>query len=269
MRLRRIHRQIPLAFHDRCGHSESVPRPRTNLKVSAQQLAKLKRLLAATTDRDDRKKLQVLVAAASGRHTLAQLARKVRCAPSTVPLWLKRFRKGGWEALRVRNSPPGRTSPLDRPKVRAKLLPGLRDRRWRSTVEVSAWLKNEYNIQLAPKSVQRRLKAMGWDLRPPKPMSVTWTKASRAKTAARQREHQTDYEVLSYDMGVQAAATFIRSMMRSQPGKETGDGSEPRPIDEHLEIIFELLEKGECSLAQAGRFVDAVREEWAQERVSG
>jgi transposase len=201
--------------------------------------------------------------------TLAQLGRKARCARSTIQLWLEQFRNGGLKSLLDRRSPPGQTSPLSHPNVLSKLQDGLRNGRWRTYNEVAAWLNALHDIRMTPKSLQRRLRAMGLGLRKPKPASIKSPPASRTRRNERRGEHQTDHAIVSYDLGVGAALNSIRAMERSQAGGQTGDLSGVAPIDVYLEVIFELLEKGECSLAQANRFVVAARQKWERERQSG
>lgn len=245
-----------------------MARKRTRLVLSARQVARLKARLRSTSDPDEKKRLRVLCEASNGRHTLAKLARMSGCARSTVQLWLEQFRNGGLKSLLNRKSPPGQTSPVSHPNVSAKLLQGLRNRRWRSYNEVAIWLEATHDIRITPKSLQRRLRAMGWMLRKPKPTPIKSIPASQAKRNDRRGEHQTDHEIVSYDLGVEAALTLIRTMERSQSARQAEDSVEAAPVDAYLEAVFELLEKRECSLAQANRFIAVIQEEWKKQRLS-
>lgn len=82
---------------------------------------------------------------------------------------------------------------------------------------------------------------------------------------ARVREHQSPAEVLAYDLGALAASACLAK--DSEPalclGKRSEAGQDLTLVDSYLEAFYELLEREECPLATATKFVDALKGEWA------
>lgn len=91
--------------------------------------------------------------AASGRHTLEDLARRAGRARATIQLWLGKFVRGGIQGLLQHDTPPGSISPLAAPHLQAELQAGLNAGRWRSAQEIARWLNDVYGIRRARKSV--------------------------------------------------------------------------------------------------------------------
>ena len=124
-------------------------RNRTQLNLSAAQRVDLPRLLRATKDRRERERLQLALWAASGRHTLEELAEKAGRARATIQLWLGKFKAGNTRGLLQRDTPPGASSPLSAPRLQAQLQAGLKTGRWRSAEAMAAWLKEKHGIERA------------------------------------------------------------------------------------------------------------------------
>ena len=137
-------------------------RNRTHLRLSAAQQAELPRLLRATKDRRERERLQVALWAASGRHTLEELAEKAGRARATIQLWLGKFKAGNTQGLLQRDTPPGASSPLSAPRLQAQLQAGLKAGRWRSAEAMAAWLKEKHGIERARKTLYYWLNKNGW-----------------------------------------------------------------------------------------------------------
>lgn len=245
-----------------------MARARIKLSLSVGELARIKRRLHYVRDPERKKRLQAVCRAAEGQHTLAQLAGMAGCARSTIQRWLAQFDERGLEGLLEIKSPPGLTSPLARLEVQAQLHAGLEAGRWRNAAQVTAWLKETHGISLTPNYVQRRLRAMGGDFRRSPATPFKATPAAMAQRASRRREHPSAYDILSYDMGAQGAATMIRTMERSQRSQRAEECWQPPPIEVYLDAFFQMLETGECSLEEANRFLTEVKKEWQREERS-
>jgi transposase len=149
-----------------------MARKRTKVGVSSEALADLKQRLRAATDLRDKERLHVALWAASGEHTLEQLAQLAGRARSTIQIWLDHFVAGGVEKLLQREAPPGLSSPLAQPKVQEQFQAGLKAGRWRTAGQVAAWLEEAHGIKRAVKSIYRWLGKAGGALRVPRPCHV-------------------------------------------------------------------------------------------------
>jgi len=91
--------------------------------------------------------------AASGQHTLEDLARLVGRQRSTIQNWLAKFAAGGVPGLLERDTPPGIISPIAELRVQKQLQEGWKVGRWKSATEVAAWLKEAHGIERSRKSI--------------------------------------------------------------------------------------------------------------------
>ena len=157
-----------------------MARKRTKLTVSAAETARLKEQIRAATDSRDKERLQVVFWATSGQHALADLARLAGRARSTIQVWLEDYTKGGLAQLLERERPPGKSSPVAKPKVQAQLQAGLKAGHWRTAGQVAAWLKENHGIERAAKSLYYWLGKVGGALRVPRPCHVKQDPAARA-----------------------------------------------------------------------------------------
>jgi transposase len=157
-----------------------MARKRTKLAMSAAELAQLKERIRSATDLRDKERLQVVLWATSGQHSLDQLARLAGRARSTIQVWLDHFTAGGLAKLLERESPPGPTSPVAAPKVQAQLQAGLKAGNWRTAGQVAAWLKEAHGIERATKSLYYWLGKVGGALRVPRPCHVKQDPAASA-----------------------------------------------------------------------------------------
>lgn len=171
-----------------------MARKRTKLTMSAGELAQLKQGIRAATDPRNKERLQVVLWATSGQHTLDELAGLAGRARSTIQIWLDDFMEGGPTKLLERETPPGSTSPVAAPKVQEQLQAGLQAGRWRTAGQVAAWLKETHGIQRAAKSLYYWLGKAGGALRVPRPCHV---KQDPAATAAFRAELETNLEKLN------------------------------------------------------------------------
>ena len=99
-----------------------MARKRTKLTLSAAQAAELKEQVRAATDPRDKERLQVVLWATSGQHSLAALAALAGRARSTIQIWLDDFAAGGVGQLLERTPPPGKPSLVAGAKVQALTL---------------------------------------------------------------------------------------------------------------------------------------------------
>ena len=158
-----------------------MARKRTKLSMSAGELAQIKQEIRSASDARDKERLQVVLWATSGQHSLEALAQLVGRARSTIQIWLDDFTEGGRAKLLERAAPPGKPSPVAEPKVQAQLQAGLQAGRWRTAGQVAAWLKETHGIERAAKSLYYWLGKVGGALRVPRPCHV---KQDSAATAA-------------------------------------------------------------------------------------
>lgn len=128
-------------------------RKRTQLQLSAAQEARIRKLVRATSDLRDQERLRFALKAATGKHTLEELARLVGRSRSTLQNWLAKFLAGGLEGLLERDTPPGKFSPIAHPKIHSQLKVGMKLGRWASAAQVAAWLKNHHGINRSRKTV--------------------------------------------------------------------------------------------------------------------
>lgn len=157
-------------------------------------MAQVKQGIRAATDARDKERLQVVLWATSGQHSLAALAELAGRARSTIQIWLDDFTEGGLTKLLEREAPPGKPSPVAEAKVQEQLQAGLQAGRWRTAGQVAAWLKEAHGIQRATKSLYYWLGKVGGALRVPRPCHV---KQDPAATAAFRAELEANLEKLN------------------------------------------------------------------------
>jgi transposase len=149
-----------------------MARKRTKLAMSEAEAAQLKNQIRAATDPRDKERLQVVLWATRGQHSLDDLARLAGRARSTIQIWLDHFTAGGLAKLLERESPPGPTSPVAAPQVQAQLQAGLQAGHWRTAGQVAVWLQETHGIKRATKSLYYWLGKVGGALRVPRPCHV-------------------------------------------------------------------------------------------------
>jgi transposase len=157
-----------------------MARKRTKLGMSPEELAQLKQAVRSADDPRDKERLQVVLWATSGQHSLAALAQLAGRARSTIQIWLDAFTAGGLPQLLERQAPPGKPSPVADAKVQAQLQAGLQAGRWRTAGQVAAWLKATHGIERATKSLYYWLGKAGGALRVPRPCHVKQDPAAMA-----------------------------------------------------------------------------------------
>ena len=170
-----------------------MARRRTKLAMSAAELVRIKERIRAATDPRDKERLQVVLWATSGQHSLDELARLAGRARSTIQIWLDHFTAGGLVKVLERESPPGPTSPVAAPKVQEQLQAGLKAGHWRTAGQVAAWLQEAHGIKRAAKSLYYWLGKVGGALRVPRPCHV---KQNPAAVAVFRAELETNLEKL-------------------------------------------------------------------------
>jgi transposase len=170
-----------------------MARKRTKLTVSAAQAAQLKQHIRAATDPRDKERLQVVLWATGGQHSLAQLAQLAGRARSTIQIWLDAFTAGGVAELLERTAPVGKPSLVAGAKVQAELQAGLQAGHWRTAGQVAAWLQAKHGIKRAAKSMYYWLGKVGGALRVPRPCHV---QQNPAATAAFRAELEANLEKL-------------------------------------------------------------------------
>ena len=128
-------------------------RRRTRLELSAAQQAEAQRLLRSSKDPRELERLRLALRAATGHHTLEDLASKAGRRRSTIQNWLTKFYRGGLDGLLERDAAPGVVSPVATPKVQQQLQDGLKAGRWTSAAQVAAWLQETHGITRSRKSI--------------------------------------------------------------------------------------------------------------------
>ncbi len=162
------------------GASFGMGRKRTKLTMAEAEAAQIKVQIRAATNPRDKERLQVVIWATSGQHTLAELALLAGRARSTIQVWLDDFTDGGVARLLEREAPPGKPSLVAEAKVQTQLKAGLKAGQWRTAGQVAAWLKETHGIQRATKSLYYWLGKVGGALRVPRPCHVQQNPAARA-----------------------------------------------------------------------------------------
>lgn len=143
-------------------HHGWMARKRTRLKLSPVAQTELECRLRAATHPRERERLQAILWATSGRHTLDDLARKIGRVRATIQVWLGKFSRGGVAGLIDRDTPPGLASPLSSARIQEQLAVGLKLGRWRSAEDIARWLNKAHGIRRARKSIYYWFKKNGW-----------------------------------------------------------------------------------------------------------
>ena len=133
-------------------------RKRTQLELTSPQQARIRKLVRTAGDRRDQERLRFALKAATGNHSLEELAELLGRSRSTIQNWLDKFHAGGLDGLLERDTPPGAVSPIARPKLQAQLMTGWKAGRWQSAAQVAAWLRKDHGINRSRKSIYYWLK---------------------------------------------------------------------------------------------------------------
>ena len=137
-------------------------RQRTKLNLSVVQQAQARHQFKTTQDARDRERLRFALRAATGRHTLEELARITGRSRSTLQNWLSKFAVGGIESLLQRDTPPGTVSLVARLVIQSQLREGLKTGRWTSAAAIAGWLQTAHGIKRSRKSLYYWLNKNGW-----------------------------------------------------------------------------------------------------------
>ena len=170
-------------------------RKRTKLAMSANDAAQLKEQIRAATDPRDKERLQVVLWATRGQHSLAALAGLAGRARSTIQVWLDDFAAGGVPQLLERTAPPGKPSPVAEAKVQTQLQAGLQAGQWRTAGQVAAWLKETHGIQRATKSLYYWLGKVGGALRVPRPCHIQQNPVARSAFRAELEQNLEKFDL--------------------------------------------------------------------------
>ena len=111
--------------------------------------------------------------ASEGQHQSAQIADLCGCGPSRVFDWLRMLRNGGIEGLLQRGKPGPRAGEFkllkDKPRVKKQLQKGLAEGRWKTSPQLSRWLKEKHALEVKNDTALSWLKKLGGVLRVPRP----------------------------------------------------------------------------------------------------
>lgn len=157
-----------------------MARKRTKLSMSPEELAQIKEAMRSVADPRDKERMQVVLWATSGQHSLAALAALANRARSTIQIWLADFTEGGLDRLLEREAGPGKPSPVAKPKVQEQMQEGLKAGKWRTAGQVADWLRETHGIKRAAKSLYYWLGKVGGALRVPRPSHVKTDPAASA-----------------------------------------------------------------------------------------
>jgi transposase len=128
-------------------------RRRTRLDLSEPERAEARRLCRDAGDPRERERARFALEAATGKHTLEELALRLGRSRSTLQNWLVKFAGGGLAGLLEREAAPGVASPLAGGRLERQLRRGLAAGRWRSAADVAAWLEAEHGVRRSRKSI--------------------------------------------------------------------------------------------------------------------
>ena len=128
-------------------------RKRTELELTAKDRAAIDYYLNTTEDLRERERLDFAIKAATGKHTLEDLARLTGRSRSTLQNWLAKLRRGGVNELLKREAAPGRVTPLVEEQVQAELRQGIESKRWTTAQQVANWLRQRHGIKRTRKSI--------------------------------------------------------------------------------------------------------------------
>ncbi len=117
------------------------------------QHAELVQKLRESADPREKERIETVLRAAEGRHSLEDLAELAGRARSTIQLWMQKFSHGGVAGLLARDTPPGSSSPIGTSKINAELRAGLKRGRWHTAAEVAVWLKETHGIERSRTSI--------------------------------------------------------------------------------------------------------------------
>lgn len=111
--------------------------------------------------------------ASEGQYQSAQIAVICGCGPSRVFDWLKMLRNGGIEGLLQRDKPGPRAGDFKllkgKPRVKKQLQEGLQEGRWKTSPQLSRWLKEKHGLEVKNNTALSWLKKIGGVLRVPRP----------------------------------------------------------------------------------------------------
>jgi transposase len=114
----------------------------------------------------DHQRLSAVRLAMSGELTLAQIAKAVGRARSTVAEWMRVARGSGLEALLALHQGRGRAPQLPG-KAHKELRTGLRRGRWRRLKDAQQWLAERHQVEMGLGGVRYWVKKAGAVLRVP------------------------------------------------------------------------------------------------------
>ena len=135
------------------GRCPIMGRRRTRLELRGPERAEARRLCRGAGDPRERERARFALEAATGKHTLEELAHRLGRSRSTLQNWLSKFAGGGLAGLLEREAAPGLASPMAGRELERELRNGLAAGRWRSAADVAAWLEAEHGIQRSRKSI--------------------------------------------------------------------------------------------------------------------
>jgi putative transposase len=147
-------------------------RPKTKLLLAEEVGHELKRRFQKAETTHERVRLQSVLLATRGQHTLAEIAELVGYARSGVQQFLERFGTGDFDALLARKKAKGKPSPLQDPAVQEAIREGLRAGRWRTAGQIARWLKQEHHIERAAQTLYYWLGKLAGALKVPRPVHL-------------------------------------------------------------------------------------------------
>jgi len=131
-----------------------------------------------------RDRMHAVLIATGGTLRTVDIAARLGRATSAVQRWLDLFTQGGVEALRVRQQAPGRQSAMQAPQVQKELAAGLQEGRWRTGVQMAAWLKQAHGITLSKTQRYYWLGKSNGALKVPRPVHTRKDAAAAAEFQA-------------------------------------------------------------------------------------
>ena len=165
------------------------------LVLTAAEKAALSQGIKSEKDAVFRDRMRVILLAVEGTRRVVDIAAEVGRAVSAVERWLDLFAKQGLAGLRSRRRAPGRESAMQDPVVQEELAAGLREGRWRTGVQMAAWLKEAHGIALSPTQRYYWLGKSNGALKVPRPVHTRKDAAAAAEFQAQLSEKFVELDI--------------------------------------------------------------------------
>lgn len=122
--------------------------------------------------------------ACEGQHQSAQIAASCGCGSSRVFDWLKMLREGGIEGLLKRDKPGPQKGEFKllkgKPRIKKQLQEGLAEGRWKTSPQLSRWLKEKHGLEVKTNTAFTWLKKSAGSGIPSEAATWKWSSSKQA-----------------------------------------------------------------------------------------